>query len=139
MAGEELLHAARTVTRKLAKWLGELGYLDGGAVQVAVQRGAAATWDLPRAERLSRLLFEQAQRSTIHLQALDEDDYVEDDLMTERVDPGALWFEGETGRSRWRRPPRTSPSQAGRSTSCSAERATRGKCSSRQRVPVRGR
>ena len=97
MAGEELLRSAGTVTKKLAKWLGERGYLDENAVETAVERGADAGCDLPKAEKLSRLLFEQAQRSTIHPGALDDDDYVEDYLMIERVDPGALWFEGEIG------------------------------------------
>ncbi len=97
MAGEELLRAAGTVTKKLAKWLGERGHLDGNAVEVAVERGADAARELPKAERLSRLLYEQAGKSTIDAQALEEEHYVEDYLMIERVDPGALWFEGEIG------------------------------------------
>ena len=97
MAGEELLRAAGTVTKKLAKWLGAGGYLDESAVEEAVERGAAAARDLPNADKLSGLLYEQARRSRIDVQALDDDDYVEDYLMIERVEPGALWFEGEIG------------------------------------------
>jgi hypothetical protein len=78
MASEELLRAAGTVTTKLAKWLGVRGYLDESAVEDAVERGAAAARDLPSAEKLSGLLYEQARKSRIDIQALDDDDYVED-------------------------------------------------------------
>jgi hypothetical protein len=61
MASEELLRAAGTVTTKLAKWLGVRGYLDESAVENAVERGAAAARDLPNAEKLSGLLYEQAR------------------------------------------------------------------------------
>jgi hypothetical protein len=97
MAGEELLRAAGTVTKKLAKWLGVHGYLDENAVEDAVDRGAAAARDLPNAEKLCGLLFEQARKSMIDVQTLDDDDYVEDYLMIDRVEPGALWFEGTIG------------------------------------------
>ena len=33
----------------------------------------------------------------VDVQTLDDDDYVEDYLMIDRVEPGALWFEGEIG------------------------------------------
>lgn len=97
MAGEELLRAAGTVTKKLARWLGVHGYLDENAVEVAVERGAAAARVLPNAEKLSGLLFEQARQSMVDVQTIDDDDYVEDYLMIDRVEPGALWFEGEIG------------------------------------------
>jgi hypothetical protein len=49
-------------------------------------------------EKLSRLLFEQARTTTtIDVHALDDDDYVEDYLMIDRIEPGALWFEGDIG------------------------------------------
>ena len=97
MAGEELLRAAGTVSKKLARWLGERGYLDNLAVETAVGRGADAARDLPKAERLSRLLFDEAQRSTISADTLDDVDYIEGYLTIERVAPGALWFEGDIG------------------------------------------
>ena len=70
MAGEELLRAAGTVTKKLAKWLGERGDLDPTAVNIAVERGADAAHDLPKAEKLSRLLFERCRKTTIDADAL---------------------------------------------------------------------
>jgi hypothetical protein len=97
MAGDELLRAAGTVTKKLAKWLGERGYLNPGTVEIAVERGGEAARDLPRAERLSGMLFDQARKTTIDATALDEDAYIDDYLMIERVAPGRLWFEGGIG------------------------------------------
>lgn len=97
MAGEELMRAAGTVTKKLAKWLGERGYLDTDAVEIAVERGGEAARDLPKAERLSGLLFDQSRKTTIHADALDDDAYVDDYLMIERIEPGKLWFEGGIG------------------------------------------
>lgn len=97
MAGEELLRAAGTVTKRLAKWLEERGYLDSVAAAEVKERGAEASRDLPRAERLSSMLFDQAREATIDLAALDDDDVVEDYLMIERIEPGRLWFEGGIG------------------------------------------
>lgn len=48
-------------------------------------------------ERLGRLLYEQAQRTRIDQSALADEDYVEDYLAIERVEPSALWFEGDIG------------------------------------------
>ena len=97
MAGEELLRAAGTVTKKLAKWLGERDYLDPHGVDIAVDRGSAALRDLPKAEKLSRLLHEQACRTSINVHELSDDDYIEDYLMIERVEPGAIFFDGGVG------------------------------------------
>jgi hypothetical protein len=97
MAGEELRRAAGTVTKKLAKWLGQHRYLETDAVEIAVDRGGDAARDLPKAEKLSNLLYEHARRTTIDADALGEHDYVEDYLTIERVEPGLLWFESGIG------------------------------------------
>lgn len=96
-AGEELLRSAGTVTKKLVKWLGEHGYLDAAAVDDAVAMIGDAARDLPKADKLSQLLFDQARTTTIDLDKLGDDDYMEDYLMIEAVEPGALWFEGAVG------------------------------------------
>ncbi len=97
MAGEELLRAAGTVTKKLAKWMAANGYLDAEAAGEAVERGAGAARDLPRAERLSRLLDEHAQRVAKDYQRDPDDDVVDDYYTIERVEPGALWLTGGIG------------------------------------------
>jgi len=47
MAGDDLLRAAGTVTKRLAKWLEEHGYLDNAMAAEVADRGAEATRDLP--------------------------------------------------------------------------------------------
>ncbi|MDP9403154.1 MAG: hypothetical protein M3P85_07415 [Actinomycetota bacterium] len=97
IAGEELLPTAGTVTKKLAKWMATNGYLDAAAAGEAVERGSSAARDLPRAERLSRLLFDQAQREAKDFGGVADDDIVEDYFTIERVEPGALWLTGGGG------------------------------------------
>ncbi len=97
MAGEELLRAAGTVTKKLAKWMAANGYLDAASAAEAVERGASAARDLPRAERLSRLLYEQAQRAAKNHRLHAGDDTIEDYFTIERVEPDALWLTGGVG------------------------------------------
>ncbi len=97
MAGEELLRAAGTVTKKLAKWMAATGYVDAASAREAVERSASAARDLPKAERMSRLLYEQAQRTAKDDRHDAEDDIVEDYFTIERVEPGTLWFTGGIG------------------------------------------
>jgi hypothetical protein len=97
MAGEDLLRAAGTVTKRLAKWLEANGHIDGAAAAVASDLGAEASRDLPRAERLGSILFEEAEGLDVDLDGLDDDDVVEDYLTIERVEPGELWFDGGIG------------------------------------------
>lgn len=92
-----LTAAAGRVTKELVKWLAEQGWVEATALADAVERSDDATRDLPRAERLGRLLYEQAQRSRIDQDTLADEDYVEDSLWIERVEPTALWFEGDIG------------------------------------------
>ena len=73
VAGEELLRAAGTVTKKLARWLADRGLIDGTDAEDAAARSGDAARDLPQAERLSRLLFEHAQQATIDARTLDDD------------------------------------------------------------------
>jgi hypothetical protein len=60
MAGQELLSAAGTVTKKLARWLHDNGYIDEADYELAAERGVDAARDLPRADKLGRLLYELA-------------------------------------------------------------------------------
>ena len=97
IAGAELLRSAGTVTKKLAKWLGEGGYIDVDDVAEVVERGGEAARDLPRAERLSGMLFDLARQADVNTHAVDDEDYVEDYHTIERVEPGILHFESGVG------------------------------------------
>jgi len=97
IASETLLRAASTVTKRLAKWLGERGLLDEDTVSAAVEQSAEAGRELPQAARLTDLLYEQSRKTNIDVHALSDEDYVEDYLFIDQLDPGVLWFEGGIG------------------------------------------
>lgn len=99
VAGQELLRAAGTVTKELARWLHQQGWIDDDALADALDRGAAAARDLPKAEKLAGLLCELT-RGAPRIDDPDtvaDEDWVEDLLPIERIEPGALWFEGGIG------------------------------------------
>jgi len=98
MAGQELLRAAGTVTKKLATWLYEQHYVSDEEREIAVEQGTEAARDLPRAGRLAALLYEQSRgTSSFDPNDLGAAEFVEDYLLIERVEPGALYFEGGVG------------------------------------------
>ncbi|WP_298338471.1 hypothetical protein [Ferrimicrobium sp.] len=97
LASQEVLRSAATVTKKLAIWLYEQGYVSEEERDLGLDRAAAAR-DLPRAERLAELLYRQCGNApTFNLNDRDSDDLIEDLLTIERVEPGALYFAGGIG------------------------------------------
>jgi hypothetical protein len=98
MAGEELLRASGTVAKKLAAWLYEQDYISDEERAAAHELGAAAVRDLPRAERLGQLLYEEMRKTPwCDSNDVPDEDWVEDFLEVERVESGAIWFEGGIG------------------------------------------
>ena len=94
IAGQDLLRAAGTVTKKLAAWLAEKGYAGAAEAGRAKALGRSAARDLPRAEALSRILYELGEGPAEgRLVEEFEDDYAE----IARVEPGRLWFQGTGG------------------------------------------
>ncbi len=94
VAGQDLLRASGTVTKKLAKWLADKGYVRVEEIDDAMERGADAARDLPRAEKLSALLYEFTSNKYFP-----EDRDIEDHFEIMRVEPGKVWLEGfEDGR-----------------------------------------
>lgn len=90
VAGQDLLRAAGTVTKNLARWLQEKGYATAQGADRAVAQGTRAACDLPKAERLSDLLYDFAHSAPPEeiLEQLD------DHFTIERVEPGRLWLAG---------------------------------------------
>jgi hypothetical protein len=85
------------VTKKLAAWLHEHGHAGEAARDLAVARGVTAHRDLPRAERLANLLYEQSlATAAVDRATLRAGDLVGEDLplRIERVEPGKLYFTG---------------------------------------------
>lgn len=94
LAGEDLLRAAGTVTKKLSKWLAAKSYASEEDAAEAAERSAAAARDLPRAERIAQILRDASDRLGIDATALDDNDYLEFDHFTiAKVEPGRLWME----------------------------------------------
>ena len=94
IAGQDLLRAAGTVTKKLAAWLAEKGYAGAAEAGRAKALGRSAARDLPRAEALSRIQYELGEGPAEgRLVEEFEDDYAE----IARVEPGRLWFHGTGG------------------------------------------
>jgi len=97
-AGQELLRSAGTVTKRLAEWLYQQGYVSDEERGEAVERGARSARELPRAQRLATLLSEQSRAAPpCDPDMLGPDDLIEDYLVIERVEPGKLYFGGGVG------------------------------------------
>lgn len=88
MASEELLRAAGTVTKKLAWWLVEHGYIEKAQANHASALAAEAARELPAAERLARLLYEYAQSHAPRYWTDELDDY----FIVEKILPGKLFL-----------------------------------------------
>lgn len=80
----------------MARWLHQQGWIDDEALAIAVDRGGDAARDLPKAEELASLLYELTQRSprVDDPDAVADDDWVEDQLKIERVEPGLVLRRG---------------------------------------------
>ena len=88
MADQALLRTSGTVTKKLAAWLGAKGYAEPTETAAAIERGSVAARDLPKAEKLTALLYELTSGRYVP-----EGDDVEDQFEIERVEPGRIWLE----------------------------------------------
>lgn len=98
MAGQEFLEACGTVTKKLGKWLAAHGYVGVAAAAEMTERGAEAGVELPKAEQVGELLYEETRPvPAFDPDAIPDDDWIEDQLWIERVEPGVLWFDGGIG------------------------------------------
>lgn len=97
-AGQELLRASGTVTKKLVRWLEANGHVEPVDAREAAERAAAASRDLPLADRLGQILHDVAASApALDPEAVGEEDFVEDYLAITDVEPGRIWFEGGVG------------------------------------------
>ena len=95
-ASKQELADAGTVTKKLARWLGDRGYVETAAAEEATARAQAAARDLPRAGGLARHLAELAEQAELphDPDEIGDEDWVEDQLPITAVERGRLWFDG---------------------------------------------
>jgi hypothetical protein len=87
MCGKDTRKAAGTVTKKLAKWLEETGYVEDTAD--AQERAQEATRDLPAAQEALDLLVEYVDCNAPHAYR----DTLEDHFSIKKIEPGKLWLE----------------------------------------------
>jgi hypothetical protein len=86
MCGRETMRAAGTVTKRLAKWLAQKGYIkDTGDGQ---ERAGAAARDLPNASKVLDLLDAYVDGTAPARQGGE----IEDHFWIERIEPGKLWL-----------------------------------------------
>ena len=93
MCGKETMQAAGTVTKKLAKWLAEKGYIKD--TEYEQERASAAAKDLPNAVEVLDLLFAYCDE---HAPARHGGE-IEDHFLIEKVEPGKLWLNPLTASS----------------------------------------
>lgn len=84
--GKETMQAAGTVTKKLAKWLVEKGYLEHA--EGAQERAGEVARDLPNARAVVDLLDACIDESA----PATEGEVLEDHLWIEKIEPGKLWL-----------------------------------------------
>ena len=86
MCGKDLMQAAGTVTKKLATWLAEKGYIKD--TEYEQERGGAAAKDLPNAAEILELLNALCDE---HAPAKHSGE-IEDHFLIEKIEPGKLWL-----------------------------------------------
>jgi hypothetical protein len=90
MASRTLLRATGTVTKRLAAWLAEQGYVDAEAAEWVKERGTEAAQKLPKADELATRL-----RAFANVWAdPDAADQIEDHFQITLVEPGKVWLTG---------------------------------------------
>jgi hypothetical protein len=86
MCGKETMQAAGTVTKKLAKWLAEKGYIED--TEDDQERAGKAARDLPNACKVLDLLDAYVNETAPARHGGE----IEDHFWIERIEPGKLWL-----------------------------------------------
>jgi len=87
MCGRETMQAAGTVTKKLAKWLSEKGYIEN--TEDAQERAGEAVKTLPNAKKVLGLLDAYLDENGGDRNGTE----IQDHFMIERIEPGKLWLD----------------------------------------------
>jgi hypothetical protein len=91
IASRALLRTAGTVTKRLAAWLAEQGYVEAEEAEMATERGAEAARELPKADELAARLQACAEEGVRRDDAAEQ---LEDHFQITRVEPGRIWLAG---------------------------------------------
>lgn len=91
MGGAEIAEATGPETLQLLAWLEAKGYISGRAVEDAKEYARDAARDLPRAQKLSSLLYD-VTRKRAPRPWVEELDLDADPVTISKIEPGRLWF-----------------------------------------------
>ena len=94
-AGAEFKRAAGAVTKALAQWLAQKGYVPEEAAAEGAAAGGRAASDLPKAETLACRLMEYAERQRPSV--ANDQDVLEDHFTIHRVEHGRIWLKAMDG------------------------------------------
>ena len=86
MCGKDLMQAAGTVTKKLAKWLVEKGYVED--TEDAQERAGEAAKDLPNAQKVLVILNSYCDERA----PAQHGGEIQDHFKIDRMEPGKLWL-----------------------------------------------
>jgi len=86
MCGKETMQAAGTVTKKLAKWLAEKGYIEN--TEEAQERAGDAAKELPKAQEVLEWLEDYLAWKSPERHG----EEIQDHFWIERIEPGKLWL-----------------------------------------------
>jgi hypothetical protein len=86
MCGKDTMQAAGTVTKKLAKWLAEKGYIED--TEDAQEQASEAARDLPNAQEVLDILSAYLDETAPAKYGGE----VEDHFWIEKIEPGKLWL-----------------------------------------------
>jgi hypothetical protein len=86
MCGKDTMRAAGTVTKKLAKWLAEKGYIED--TEDAQEQASEAAKDLPNAQEVLDILSAYLDETA----PAKHGGEIEDHFWIEKIEPGKLWL-----------------------------------------------
>ena len=93
MAGQELLKAAGTVTKKLSKWLETNDHISTTEAAVMADQAADAAVELPAADKRGHIIYEKIRKlPRFSPDDIADEHWLEDMFTIERVEPGKLWL-----------------------------------------------
>jgi hypothetical protein len=95
IASTDLMRAAGTVTKALAKWLGEKSYVGAAEAAEGAAQGTSAARNLPQARALACGLMEFAERQAARNDG--EEEAEEDQFLITGVESGRIWLERMDG------------------------------------------
>lgn len=93
----EMVEATINDVRDFVVWLGERGHITAAQTRASLGRIARAADEVPAAERLSHILYEEVRRSEALADRLRGTEIIEDFLIVARVAPGRIWLIGVDG------------------------------------------